>query len=84
MNVFNKYNQAMLNKRLEKLNAMCEYLSTNYSELKAISFLEWIALYKNILANNPIMYALLIQTDRQYHREGQPQRDDTNEIPRTS
>lgn len=49
----------MLNKRLEKLNALCEYLSANYVDLKAVAFLEWIALYKNILSNNPIMYAQL-------------------------
>lgn len=55
MNFFNKYDEAMLSKRYEKLSAMCEYLSANYIELRSIAFLEWICLYKNILANNPFM-----------------------------
>ena len=55
MNLFNKFDEGMLRKRLDKLAAMCDYLSANYVELKATSFLEWIGLYKNILANNPIM-----------------------------
>lgn len=55
INIFNKFDQAMLNKRLEKLNQMLNYLSEHYAEIKAVAYLEWIELYKNVLLQSPAM-----------------------------
>ena len=55
INIFNKFDQNMLNKRFEKLNQMLLYLSEHYAELKAVAYLDWIELYKNVLLNSPAM-----------------------------
>lgn len=55
INFFNKFDQAMLNKRLEKLNQMLNYLNEHYAEIKAVGYLEWIELYKNVLMQSPAM-----------------------------